>query len=172
MLLAAGCRPETKDKLLRVFFTGVDAKGRPAVAAAAVSTNTAVRTAATNTFPVVFLHQPFAERNCTACHVSDLSQELRTGGSGLCLGCHDKLIGNAKYVHAPVSDGRCDLCHQSHDSPERFLLTRKAQVLCLDCHALVQMAKLRDHATLPDAGCTSCHDPHRSERKSLVKPAP
>jgi predicted CXXCH cytochrome family protein len=173
VLLAAGCSPQTKEHLLRVFFTGAGTTNRPPVtASAAVSTNAAVQPSIPTTPQVVSSHKAFTERNCTACHLTAMSQELRSSGSDLCLECHDKLIGNAKYVHAPVNDGRCDLCHQPHESTERFLLTRKAQDLCLDCHPFAQMVKLRGHATMGTAECVSCHDPHRSEQKNLVKAQP
>ena len=173
-LLLAGCSSQTKDRLLRVFFTGVDATNRPPTTAEApvAATNQALLAVAPSIRSEVHTHPPYFERKCTACHVNELSQELRSNGGDLCLGCHDKLIGNAKHVHAPVSDGRCDLCHLPHESPEPFLLTRKAQELCLDCHSLAQMEKLRGHATMGTSECVSCHDPHRSELPKLAKAKP
>jgi predicted CXXCH cytochrome family protein len=141
--------------------SGVVVTNTPAqLAAAAVATN------------VPFLHKPYAERNCTACHLSEMSQELRASGSALCLGCHDKLIGNAKYVHTPVADGRCDLCHAAHEAPNRYLLARKVSEVCLDCHDDSLIGKMPVHAVADYPLCTQCHDPHRSEQRYLARGKP
>jgi predicted CXXCH cytochrome family protein len=175
LLLAAGCSSQTKGRLLRVFFTGVDATNTVAAATSTnlpVSTNTLAQVATSTNTTVGTVHKPFLERNCTACHLTAMSQELRVNGSDLCLECHDKLIGTAKYVHAPINAGRCDVCHQAHESPEKALLLRKAQDLCVECHELPLMVQLRGHANMGSAECVSCHDPHRSEQKYLVKARP
>src|SRR5512133_1403178 len=106
-IVLVGCSSHTNQKLLRVFFTGVDRTNEAPVArSSAVDTNTPAQLAAAAAAAIPrFLHEPFSQRNCTACHVSDMSQELRANTAELCLGCHEKLIGNAKYVHAPVADG-------------------------------------------------------------------
>jgi predicted CXXCH cytochrome family protein len=175
LLFAAGCSSQTKGRLLRVFFTGVDATNTVFVTTSTnlpAGTNTLVQAAIPTTAPVGSVHKPYLDRNCTACHLTAMSQELRVNGSGLCLECHDKLIGTAKYVHAPIAAGKCDDCHQGHESPEKALLLRKAQDLCVECHELPQMAQVRGHANIGSAECLSCHDPHRSEQQYLVKARP
>ena len=169
-LLIVGCSTETKQRWLHVFFTGVD--GTNALSASlptAVVTNVVALTAAVPAAPVVYMHPLYAERKCDACHLTGQSEQLRATGSALCLECHQKLIANAKFIHAPIRDGRCDQCHEAHKSTERFHLTHRAQELCLSCHTQVEMAKVNAHASLGTAECLSCHDAHRSDQKGLVK---
>jgi predicted CXXCH cytochrome family protein len=173
LLSAAGCSSQARHKVLTFFFTGVD---QPSTAAAAATQAPAADTnAPTRTLPpepVLYLHEPYAQRQCTACHVGELSQELKVEGSALCLECHAKILAGASRVHAPVADGRCDLCHSAHQSEQPRLLTRKAQDLCLDCHPLEVMRVVSRHSTLQTDDCVKCHEPHRSELKALLRTPP
>jgi len=170
-ILVAGCSSQTNQRLLRVFFTGVDQTNSPPVVVEPPrpSTNTAAGPVAIVTVPVIYRHQPFLDGKCDACHLAGGSEELRATGSALCLECHQKLIQNAKFLHAPVRDGRCALCHDAHKSPERFLLTRKGQDVCLNCHKMAEMTKVKGHLSMGSAECLSCHDAHRSNEKYLLK---
>ena len=169
-LLAVGCSTETKQRWLHVFFTGVDETNAPPTGAfAGVVTNAVASPVALPAAPVVYMHPLYSERKCDSCHITGQSEQLRATGSALCLECHQKLIANAKFIHAPIRDGRCDQCHEAHKSTERFQLTHKAQELCLSCHKLVEMAKVKGHASMGTAECLSCHDAHCSDQKYLVK---
>jgi len=176
----AGCGVPARDRLVHVFFTGVD---RPAAAAnttgaagahgpATPGTNAPVLVASLPREPVVHFHQPFADRNCSACHAGEHGQQLKAEGGDLCLGCHDKLIGQAKYVHPPVDDGKCLMCHEPHQSRNSWLLSRKGRAVCLECHRLAKMEKVKGHAEMGTAACQSCHDPHRSDLKKLLRAQP
>jgi predicted CXXCH cytochrome family protein len=170
-LLVVGCSTETKQRWLQVFFTGVDGTNAPPASAAPKVVTNAVAPPATTApaAPVVYMHPLYAERKCDSCHVTGQSEELRATGSALCLECHQKLIANAQFIHAPIRDGRCDQCHEAHKSAERFQLTHKAQELCLSCHKLVEMANVKGHASMGTAECLSCHDAHRSNQKYLAR---
>jgi predicted CXXCH cytochrome family protein len=169
-LLAAGCSTESKQRLLRVFFTGTEeTNAPPASELVGVVTNAAARPAAAPEEPVVYMHQPYLERKCDACHLTGQSEELRATGSALCLECHQKLIANAAFIHTPIGEGKCDPCHDAHQSTERYLLTRKGQEVCLSCHKLVEMLSLKGHDSMGAAECLSCHDAHRSDQKYLLK---
>lgn len=171
-LLAVGCSTETKQRWLHVFFTGVDGtNGRPASVTAPVVTNVVAVPAAVPAAPAVYMHPLYAERKCDSCHVTGQSEQLRATGSALCLQCHQKLIANAKFIHAPIRDGRCDQCHEAHKSTEHFLLTHKVQDLCAGCHKPAALAKVPGHADMKADECLSCHDPHRSDEASLMKNA-
>ncbi len=175
--LLLGCSSQNRDQLVRVFFTGVDEPVR--VARGSSGTNSASGSSTNSTValaqggvpvqPVVFFHKPFAERNCVACHVLAQSAQLKAVGGDLCLTCHDKLIGKAKFVHSPVDDGKCQLCHDPHQSKEKWLLIRKGRAICLDCHRLAKMEKVKGHVNMGSDACQSCHDPHRSDLKKLLK---
>ena len=171
VVLVAGCSTETKQHLLRVFFTGVDETNASPVVVAAdkLGTNAPAGPVTTLVTVVVYMHKPYLERKCDACHLAGQSEELRATGSALCLECHAKLIENAQFVHAPIRDGRCDLCHEAHKATERFLLTRKGQEVCLNCHKPAAMARVKGHAKITVAECLSCHDAHRSDRGYLLK---
>ena len=169
-LLVTGCSTETTQRLLHVFFTGVDGTNAPPAATmTSPATNAVNRTATALAEPVVYLHQPYLERKCDACHLTGDSQALRVTGGALCLECHAKVAVPAKYIHAPVGEGRCDLCHEAHKSTERALLTRQGSDVCLSCHELVYMTKINGHAKTSGPECWSCHDAHRSDNKYLVK---
>lgn len=171
--LATGCRAPARQTLLHVFFTGVDSTQvaevpRPKVAT--IPQLTPARTAAPA--PLLFVHQPYEERKCDACHLSRQSEQLKREEPALCLECHPQLGGEAKFVHAPFGEGRCSLCHDAHQAEEKKLLTRKAQALCEVCHKPALMQWVSRHATAGDSACVTCHDPHRSNQKALVKAQP
>ena len=170
VLALTGCNSQARHRVLCVFFTGVDQPtAPPPVRPAAPGTNAVLGTAAQTNQPAVYLHQPYAEQKCAACHLGEQSQELRAGGGDLCLECHPKLVGQAKYVHAPVKDGQCQHCHAAHQSTEPYLLTRKGQGVCVDCHTLAKIEKVKGHAGIGKDLCFTCHDPHGSEWKKLLK---
>jgi predicted CXXCH cytochrome family protein len=173
VVLVASCSSETKQRLLHVFFTGVDGTNAPPKSiGASPGTNALARPAAAPAEPVVYQHQPYLERKCDACHVTGQSEALRVSGGALCLECHAKVAAPAKYIHAPVEEGRCDQCHEAHKSTERALLTRRGSDVCLSCHELVYMTKIKGHAKTSGPECWSCHDAHRSDNKYLVKALP
>ena len=171
LLLGGGCSSAARHDVLCFFFTGVDRPNSlPVSTVVHATTNEA--TALSVSAPVEYIHKPYLERDCAACHVSAESQELRAQGEALCFECHKTLIGNAKYVHAPVAAGQCELCHEPHKSPERFLLRHKSQELCLDCHSMPLMMEIRAHGNMGQKSCVECHDPHRSDRPKLEKSRP
>ena len=171
IVLAAGCSTRTKQNVLHFFFTGMDETNTPPVVAAddLPHTNSPAGIVAPLT-PLVYLHQPYLERKCDSCHLSGESEALRATGSALCLECHAKIVENAKFIHKPIRDGRCDQCHEAHKAGERFLLARKGQDVCLNCHKAAAMAVVKGHANMGSAECLSCHDAHRSDQEYLLKP--
>ena len=96
-----------------------------------------------------------------------------------CIGCHPLDLKKA-YVHPPVQEGDCLLCHSpeygetgGHSMPS----TEKIANLCLQCHETVLGTHLhgRDPGrTYVDAGtgkkitCVSCHDPHASDHDKMT----
>ena len=172
LIAITGCSTRTRDRVLRVFFTGID---QPAAVPderpeARPARTTALPVAPSN--PPLFTHQPYAENNCAACHLGTQSQELRATGNALCRECHPTLLAQAKFVHTPVADGECKACHAPHESTEPRLLIAKGQAVCTECHELPDLAKVKGHETMGTDVCWSCHDPHRSDKKGLLKGAP
>lgn len=171
--LATGCSAPARQTMLRVFFTGVDRTHTVVVPQPVVAATTPlVPVRAVAPAPVLFVHQPYDERKCDACHLSNQSEQLKRAEPGLCLDCHPQLGGETKFAHAPFSEGRCSLCHDAHQAEEKKLLTRKAQELCHDCHKPALMQLVARHAAVGASTCVACHDPHRSNQKALVKANP
>jgi predicted CXXCH cytochrome family protein len=105
----------------------------------------------------------------------------------MCLGCHKKELFQGKVVHAPVESGKCQVCHNPHDSANVALLKMEPAALCLDCHSEINKGphviagfsrnghplgnekKVAQDPLHPGKKfyCNSCHEPHRSERPKL-----
>ena len=170
VLLVAGCGTETKQRLLHVFFTGVDKTNAPPPGAVLLpQTNRLVSTVLSPSAAALHVHQPYGERKCDACHQSAQSERLRVNEPALCLECHPKLGERAKYVHAPVAAGQCSFCHEAHESTVAALLNRPVAELCAKCHPAAQLKLVKDHTNPGNADCVRCHDPHRGEQWNLVR---
>src|SRR5271169_3331387 len=98
--LLAGCSAQTQHKWLTVFFDGVPPLGgatnAPALANAArpTITNAPVQSPTVPLRPKEIMHPPFAERNCTACHESQFSQNMRGKPGEACFNCHQEFQKN------------------------------------------------------------------------------
>jgi len=86
-------------------------------------------------------------------------------------GCHTK-ITDRKFMHAPVSQGKCLECHE-YAVPEEhlFVLSKLGGELCVNCHTQTHTDRVI-HKPVADGLCLSCHDPHGSEHKSILRKDP
>lgn len=114
---------------------------------------------------------------------------LKAEGPALCTSCHEPALFEGRFVHAPVVEGKCTLCHDAHSSDFAGLAPKAPAQQCLDCHTDV---KKRPHMIvgfsagghpLGDAKkvvedplrggkpfyCAACHEPHRSTRAMLMR---
>jgi len=88
--------------------------------------------------------------------------------------CHANM-GKAEFVHEPVADSECDMCHvetgETHPGEARsFELTEQGPALCLQCHDAPGVDKKNIHPPVED-DCTNCHNPHQgTQSKFLHKP--
>ncbi len=89
-------------------------------------------------------------------------------------GCHAKLAAK-KVVHAAVSQGGCDTCHEVADGDKHtFALVAEGGALCLDCHEELGDAledtdtMLSRHFPVAEGECLSCHDPHATMQPALL----
>lgn len=84
----------------------------------------------------------------------------------LCYQCHERSAKNYsgyKYVHGPVIQAECNMCHNPHGSDLEHLLQKDIAGLCLECHGKQNMLISPNiHRPLTEKGCTGCHDPHGS----------
>ena len=174
MLLAAGCASTSKHRWLAFFFDGVpDTRRAPNQSSVeplpAATTNRSPVQATAPAEPVMVVHSPYAERNCVACHESNYSQRLKDDVSRVCTGCHKAFLVQAKFIHAPVADGQCTLCHAAHQAREKFRLVKDSRELCFDCHDPDEVLRIRACGDAEDRVCTACHDPHQGNQRFLLR---
>lgn len=163
-LIAAGCAPEQRYKVLSFFIDGLtppekeDGKWHSAGSEAPGS----------NKEPLKYReHGPYAAGLCGACHVQTGSNELIMPVEKLCQNCH-VLNLNKKKVHGPVVAGGCKICHDPHGSPYRFFLVSESKDFCFFCHARKDIEKREVHRGT-DEGCTYCHDAHAADNEYLLR---
>lgn len=81
--------------------------------------------------------------------------------------CHGE-YAKKKFVHAPVAEKECDICHESSDPVKHtYTLAEKGSELCEACH-FEQTEGKNIHKPLKDGDCMQCHDPHAANNKLLL----
>jgi predicted CXXCH cytochrome family protein len=76
-----------------------------------------------------------------------------------CTVCHRKLAMVFPYVHEPVKEGTCIICHDPHGSTRTALITADAKTLCAECHGEPSAAHIEQGRSVT---CHLCHNPHAS----------
>jgi predicted CXXCH cytochrome family protein len=160
------------------------------------------------------VHGPFQEGGkcylCHNAHVSDNPPLLQDSEQKLCFTCHNQRIVkgerklkdiekcvNSKYVHEPVANNGCSVCHAAHTPDNYFLLSaaypsgsytegkKENFEHCFDCHdpALMENAETSEATNFRDGtnnlhfvhvnrekarNCTTCHDIHGSKYAHLI----
>ena len=84
--------------------------------------------------------------------------------------CHATL-GRTKYVHAPVAEGDCLVCHGTTDQPhpgaDSIVLLEEEPGLCFQCHENPAEGMAYPHSAVAE-GCSGCHNPHQGSEAKLV----
>jgi predicted CXXCH cytochrome family protein len=116
-----------------------------------------------------FLHGPYAQEDCLACHFSDKpnDKDLNDETPGMCYNCHDE--HTKSFVHGVVSMGECLVCHDPHGSDNDLFLKQEIPGLCYSCHDRVQKIMTDpERVKHPPASdqCIACHSPHESDSSS------
>jgi predicted CXXCH cytochrome family protein len=95
-------------------------------------------------------------------------------GKALCLDCHRKVEKKlkGKHLHEPFKQGECIICHDPHQSNNKFLLAEKSvSLLCYNCHEDMR-EKIRSskhlHAPVGEGDCIACHNPHASNHDKFL----
>ena len=155
----------------------------------------------------------YLDDKCGTCHFPHFSQQpalLNRKEYDLCLNCHSednpvrsKSPKNIRkelmkpYLHKPVADGDCSLCHNPHGSKNAKLLVGPypgtfyapykdgEYDLCFDCHDEELLTEKKTEATGFRNGtrnlhyvhvhkerkgrtCEACHQPHASDGPKLI----
>ncbi len=194
VLLASGCDKLTKRKILVFVFPPL-AKEKKSVTETVETTKPSSMTKkSVSPPPAYFVHGPKAQGECNQCHESSGSYAFRkldaTGTSALssgrsvsgrlvqpvsllCVDCHasksQKVVyGDHLWLHGPVAQGECTLCHQPHQSEFRYLLLKNRSVeLCGSCHTKGYISENEEHTKGEE--CISCHNPHAGKNHLLLK---
>ena len=83
--------------------------------------------------------------------------------------CHAN-IGTEKFIHGPVAEGKCSVCHgespKHKDSPEKFKFGVKDDLatICYSCHEKFKATNFV-HSPVEEGECIACHSPHGSQYK-------
>lgn len=164
MLLFEGCTPEAKYKYLSYVVDGVpppqETEQKDVVAGPGQK--------APSEKLRVFAHKPYAERMCSSCHETGVSNRLLYPKEELCYTCHSFDV-KAAWVHGPLDSGGCLMCHDPHISEFRYMLVAKSEEFCLYCHNKSFILSFAAHADALEKGCVACHDAHMSDRRFMLK---
>lgn len=136
----------------------------------------------TNFSKMNFLHGPVAAGQCRVCHIAndkDIAKHVDKPKSfidftypkekPICVMCHDTKF-DGKFMHAPVKDGDCLSCHNSHGGNNKFFLNGKTESeICFQCHENNKTVKANLHGPVGAGECAACHNPHSSNNKFQLK---
>jgi predicted CXXCH cytochrome family protein len=111
-------------------------------------------------------HPPYDDRQCTECHKSRYSPELKAPQKAVCFECHDDFLEKFKFKHQPAENGECNACHDPHGSPHPKMVKAPGKESCMECHD--DFSKKVIHQPVENGECTSCHNPHASPFAKLV----
>ncbi|MFQ5899970.1 MAG: cytochrome c3 family protein [Thermodesulfobacteriota bacterium] len=114
----------------------------------------------------VNLHKPFADNNCSACHLTDSIEVLKDGIS-LCMKCHEDTREGFYKTYSHLTAGKktnaCNNCHNPHASDRKGLLRDREDRVCYQCHADTRQYVAESKFTHPNLeNCSDCHTPHGS----------
>jgi predicted CXXCH cytochrome family protein len=83
--------------------------------------------------------------------------------------CHSQM-GQEKFVHGPVAEGECTVCHgkspKHKDKPKKYKFGEIEDLVkaCYSCHEKFK-AKKFIHVPVEEGECIACHSPHESPNK-------
>jgi predicted CXXCH cytochrome family protein len=163
--LVLGCSAQKHYKTLSFFFDGVPdpSKGEGATQL------TGERGGAKFT---VYIHKPYAENNCNACHEGDRKQFFTLAAAvgptaDKCLSCHSDVPHQYPNMHGPVAVNACTWCHSPHQSANAHLLKSTPNKVCMQCHGPTGLSPSTANHADPKANCLDCHSGHGGERNLL-----
>lgn len=172
MILLCRCSPRAGKSLLTFFFDGVPETDTTLLAELALTHADSTGPEAELDRPEihsVWVHYPYAEKECAACHDEQSLGRMTEPEPGLCYICHEDLSGNYVYLHGPVAGGYCSSCHNPHRSENESLLRFSGNQLCFYCHTEEDVYRNEMHLDLGEMVCNDCHNPHGGEDKYIFQ---
>lgn len=171
LILLCQCSPYAGKSLLTFFFDGVP----EADTLAGISDQGKVSPDSTTLLgvpialnePTMWIHYPYAERECAACHDEQSLGNMTEEQPGLCFICHEDFSANYTHLHGPVAGGFCTSCHDPHSSKNEKLLRFTGDDLCFHCHKKESVYRNEMHEGLDGMGCADCHNPHGGEDRYI-----
>jgi len=121
------------------------------------------------------VHSP-VEEDCMNCHQTDAENHpdenakeftLSSDIPELCYQCHDGPNSNM-YVHPPIKDGKCLICHNPHSTDNEHLLNEEGGTSCHSCHQNLIPTENMIHGPVAANMCNACHNPHQSDLDKLL----
>ncbi len=118
-------------------------------------------------------HDPFAERDCGACH-RDAAEgwALGAGINEVCRECHDEVTA-PPFLHTALPRRSCTGCHRPHAGSVGKFLRAEGERLCFLCHSSEAFRRENTHPPVAEGDCGACHPPHGAQTEGLfVAPYP
>jgi predicted CXXCH cytochrome family protein len=158
-----GCStPQQRYRALSVFFDGVPDPDAAAKLAAQPRKNATGQT--------VYLHKPYEDKNCNACHpnTSDIFARAKVSAD-VCMKCHSSVQAEHKIIHGPVAAQECFYCHSPHHSIQPHLLKTAQPKLCTQCHAVATLSVTPPEHLDAKVDCISCHSGHGGADRRFLR---
>lgn len=162
-----GCTPQKRYQVLSFFFDGVPNPDAPVADSG--------KTATAGTGPRIaggaglFVHKPFGQQQCAACHGSPSGGDIAALDAGKCLECHKSVPTRYTRMHGPVVAGVCLWCHAPHESTHPALLRASGQEICTQCHEYEVLPASPPAHQDRQRDCLSCHVAHGSNQRMLLR---
>jgi predicted CXXCH cytochrome family protein len=163
--LILGCSARKHYKTLSFFFDGVPDPSAPAAGTALAAERAGQKF-------TVYVHKPYAENDCNACHTGDRRQFFTLAAAQgpkpeSCLKCHQDVPHKYSNMHGPVAVNACTWCHSPHQSLHPHLLKNTPNKVCMQCHGPTGLSPSTANHADPKANCLDCHSGHGGERNLL-----
>jgi len=91
-------------------------------------------------------------------------KDLTVGPTCITADCHANMT-QFRFKHGPLTEGKCDPCHQSVGGKHVFKGT-KGNALCLECHDPLPAHKI-EHKPVRE-NCLDCHDVHGARNRFFI----
>jgi predicted CXXCH cytochrome family protein len=170
LLILSACTPQSRYRVLKVFFDGVPEPEIKLTAYYVPGSGPGGKTVSpASVRTVASRHPDFRDNNCKSCHDTRSATFLAAEKDKICFSCHGEEAFKGSYVHGPVAIGDCLSCHKPHESEYPHLLSAPGNAVCYQCHEKSSLSTKGEHAKAIETSCLDCHAPHVSETKFFLR---